>query len=202
MRIRRVQGQRQLDPVIQAIRNQRLPATGGTYTQNRDAIRTNQQAMTSQMLRLSFFTALRTETVTQIRTWTGAAAAAATPTLCRMGVYEVDASGNLGNLKAHANDTALWNGLNQTNTKTLTSSLNLVAGRIYCAAALCVTATTVPQLISCGPIFYLSVQSELAANPPVGAALPAQSDLPASIAIGALGAATGGDFTPLFRLLP
>ena len=202
MTIERADGSAGVDPYVLVERNLRTRAAGGQWTAARDKVRTNQQAMTSGVLRLSFFTAVRSETITQIRSWSGAAAAAATPTLCRTGVYEVDSSGNLGNLKAHANDTAMWNALNKTETKTLTTPLSLVAGRYYAAAALVVSGTTVPQLISAAPIFYLAIQAELFTNPPVHGCLTGQTDLPASITLASLAAPTGGDHCPLFCLLP
>src|SRR5690348_13137144 len=54
------------------------------------------------------FTAVKRRTVTSMTMVTANTAAAATPTLCRFGVYDVDDADNLSNLNAIANDTTLF----------------------------------------------------------------------------------------------
>jgi hypothetical protein len=143
-------------------------------------------SLSTGTLRLSYFTAVKTETITQVRTYSGSAAAA-TPTLCKMGVYSVDASGNLTLLAATANDTALWAAANTTYTRSLTTSFTKVAGQRYAAAQLCVTAGTAPTVL-CGSSGAGSTMNSIMADAPrLGGAVTAVADLSASIAAGSVG---------------
>ena len=122
--------------------------------------RDNSQAIGSQQLRLSFFTALKTETVTQVRCATGSTAAGATPTLVRMGVYSVagaDSQGDLTLLTATASDTSLLAAANTAYTAPLTTPLSKVAGQRYAVGLLVVTAAATPTLVS--------IQTQTAADP-------------------------------------
>lgn len=203
MTVQRSQRSPAVDIVAQqAFRNPRLRKTAGLYTNGRDRITTNSLAMTTQLLRLAFFDCLRTETVTQIRSICGAQVAGATPTICKMALFDVDdTTGNLSGGLVTTNDTAMWNTLNTAYTKNLPSSKTLVAGKRYAAGALCVTAAAVPFLIGCAPTFYLAFQSEFLQLPVQFAAIPSQTDIATSYTYAQLGAATGGDQTPMFVLL-
>ncbi len=139
-------------------------------------------SMSSGTLRLSYFTADRAFTAANITAYTTSTAAAATPTLCRMGLYSVAGNGDLTLVASHASDTALFNSTSGKFTKALTASYALTVGQLYAAAVLVVTGATVPLLlgntITTGDVF--------SAAPRTSAAVNSQTDLPSSIAVGSL----------------
>lgn len=182
------------------VRNQYVRTAGGHYSGRKDQVSTNQLPLTTQVLRLAFFDCVAPMTVTQIRSWSGAVAAAATPTICKMVLFDVAADGALSNGKVTTNDTAMWNALNTTYTKNLPSSHVLTPGKRYACGALCVTGTTAPQVVGRGPSFYLSFPDHLVAPHSHGAVL-AQSDIATSYAAASIGNATGGEQVPMFLLL-
>lgn len=186
--------------ITSMLRNQFIRAAGGHYAGRKDQISTNQLALTTQILRLNFFDCIKTTTVTQIRSWSGAQAAGATPTICKMALWDVAADGALSNGLVTTNDTAMWNSLNGVFTKNLPSSKTLVAGNRYCCGALCVTAAAVPQVLGRAPTFYLTFPDHLTA-PQSHGVITAQSDIATSYAAASFGNATGGDQVPMFLLL-
>lgn len=187
--------------ITSALRNQYLRAAGGHFSGRKDQITTNALGLTTQVLRLSFFDCVKTMTVTQIRSWSGAQAAGATPTICKMALFDVAASdGALSGGLVTTNDTAMWNSLNGVFTKNLPSSKTLVAGNRYCCGALCVTAAAVPQIIGRGPTFYLGFPDHLTV-PHSHGVVTAQTDIATSYAAASIAAATGGDQVPMFLLL-
>jgi hypothetical protein len=131
--------------------------------------------------RFTFFTARKTETVTQVRTISGATAAA-TSTLCRVGIYSVDGSGNLTLIASTANDTALWAATNTAYTKSLSASFSKVRGTRY-AVGLIFVGTTAPAFVGINTGF---ASSEFGIGPRLGALTGGNSDLPASVAVGSL----------------
>jgi hypothetical protein len=152
----------------------------------------------SQRLALHYFTAEKSEAITQVETYTGTVAAGATPTLCRVGVYEIAANGDGTLLAASANDTALWATVSTTYLKALTATFNKVAGQRYALAALIVTAAAIPILAS--PVSTLIVtQPAFALAPRLGGAITAQADLPASFVSGSV---INSPFLFTVRLVP
>lgn len=102
----------------------------------------------SGQLRFTHFTAQKSGTVNSLRVYTGSTAAAATPTLCRLGLYAYDdASATYTFLGATANDTTLFAAAGTQYTKALTASVNKVAGQRYALGLLVVSATTMPNLL-------------------------------------------------------
>ena len=97
----------------------------------------------NSVLRLTYFTAKKTETITQVRTITGTTAGV-TPTLCRIGIYSVAGNGNLTLEASTANDTALWVAANTAYTKSLSASFTKTKGQRYAVALLVVGAATAP----------------------------------------------------------
>lgn len=131
---------------------------------------------------LSYFTAKRTETITQVRMRTGATPAAATPTLCRIGIWSVDTNGNLVALLASTpNDTALFAAATTTYTKTLSAPWAKVAGTRYAIGYLVVSAAACPSIVG-GTQAAGGAAGQAAAGvaPRISALVPAQADLPAS----------------------
>jgi len=100
-------------------------------------------ALVSGVAYFSFFTARKTETITTVRTATGATAASGL-TLARIGIYSTDGT-TLTPVASTANDTALWNATNTMFPKTFTAAWNKVAGQRY-AQCLLAVGTTMPIL--------------------------------------------------------
>ena len=153
--------------------------TSGESTLSRRAIM-NGATLTSGIVRLTYFTARKTETINSVRVGTYTTAAGATPTLCRIGIYSVDGSGNLTLVASTANDTALFAAASTTYTKALSSAWSKVAGTRYAVGVLVVTGATAPTIQ--GQI--LSIADELAQAPRLCGGRSGQSDLPSSITAG------------------
>ena len=138
----------------------------------------------SGSLRLQFCTAQETAAVSRVLTVTGGTAAAATPTLCRVGVYQVDPlTGDLTLGAAAANDTTLWSAINAEYSTALTAPLSLVIGRRYAIGMLIVTAVATPTFRGAAALL-----GALAGRAPILAgAIGGQTDLPASIPAASIG---------------
>lgn len=135
----------------------------------------------SGTLRLSYFTAVRNETVTQVRTLTGGTAAAATPTLCRVGLFKVEANNDLTLVASTANDTTLWAA---TSTRYLTPfsvPYTLQKGTRYAVGILCVSAVATPTFMGNN----VMLGAEAFEEPKMNANF-ATADLPATIPNGSL----------------
>lgn len=148
---------------------------------------------TSGQLRLSFWTARKTETITQGRMYTGGTAAGATPTLCRFGVYRVDADGSVVLVAACANDTALFAGATTGYTRTFTTfasgetSWVKRAGQRYGAACLVVSGAAMPNFAG---VFQVGSAPENILSVPITGLLAGQTDLPTSTTLAALSASS------------
>ena len=141
--------------------------------------------------RLTYFTARKTETITQVRTLSGSQAAA-TSTLCRIGIYSVDGSGNLTLIASTPNDTALWAATNTAYTKSLSASFTKTRGNRY-AVGIIFVGTTAPQLHG----IITGLASENLAAPTLNAFTSGNSDLPSTIAVGSLTGTTAQAYTVL-----
>lgn len=157
--------------------------TTGEATMHRRVATSNTVGQATGVLRLSYFTARKTETITQVRVISGGTAAGATPTLVRIGLWTVAADGALTLVASIANDTALYAATNTPYTRALSASYGKVAGQRYAAGSLVVTGATAPSLIG-GIVNFNATEAGIA--PRIGAALTGQTDLPASIAAGSL----------------
>lgn len=136
---------------------------------------------------VGYFTATKTETITQVTTATGSAGA--TLTLARYGIYSVGTGGALtGLLASSANDTGLWTvSFQSTNgiavTKTLSASWSKVAGTRY-AIGLLAVGTTMPQFMSVTAM--ATDPGSCAIDPRLCARVSGLSDLPSTVASGSL----------------
>jgi hypothetical protein len=139
---------------------------------------------TSQTLRLVFFTARKSQTITQVRVPAGATAAAGL-TLCRLGVWSVDTAGAGTLIASTPNDTALLIAATTEYTKAFSASWNKVAGQRY-AVGLLQVGTTVASLI--GATSNGGNGTRATRFPRVGGLWTAQADLPASFTNANLGA--------------
>lgn len=142
---------------------------------DREYIASSSGAISSQQIRFVYFTAGVTAPFTKIRSYCGGTAAGATPTLCRIGIWTVDASNNGTALVASiANDTTLWNTPTTAFLSTLQATFTPQQGVRYAAGVLIVTAAATPTYIgqsTAGGIIYQE-------NPPLTFNLTGQSDLP------------------------
>lgn len=153
--------------------------TVGEETFPRGNAANNLQLITGRVY-LTYWTARKTETITQIRTITATTAAAATPTLCRAGIYSIASNGDGTLVASFANDTTLWAAAQTAYTKNLTSSWAKVAGRRYAFALIVVTGGTAPSFPGSGVDFSTGMRAEQALAPRLTGALLTQTDLPAS----------------------
>lgn len=140
-------------------------------------------AATTQQLRLCGFTARASQNITQVRVVTGATAAAATPSLCRIGVYSRNGANLYTLVASHANDTALFAAANTTYTKTFTAPFDKVAGVDYVVAILIVSAVAFPTFIAPPVAANTAFQTDAQLLQPVmSGVVAAQADLPATFA--------------------
>lgn len=169
-----------------------VAGTPGTWTNPRDltqALATGEEvlprpeinstaiSLTSGTMRLSYFTARKTETTTQVRVWSGGTAAAATPTVCRIGLYAIAADGTGTLVASTANDTALFAGITTAYTKSWSASYAKVAGQRYALGVLVVSAQTMPTLSG----HSASLATEMLVAPIMAATVASLSDLPGSV---------------------
>lgn len=183
-----------LDQSLAYLQTQAL--TTGEETVPRHLVGSSTSSLSTQSLRLAFFTARKSETITQVRAVVSGTAAGATPSLVRFGLWIVDSSGNGTLVASTANDTSLFASTNTAYTKALSSSYTKVAGQRYAAGWLCVTATTAPQIFGASP----TLGTETAVAPRTSGTWGGQSDLPASFTDANLGTASAQ--TPYTVLLP
>lgn len=120
-----------------------------------------------------------------LRMITGTTAAAATPTLCKMGLYSVAANGDLTLMSDTANDTALFAATNTSYTKALVSASQVVKGLWYATAILVVSGVAVPTFQASGGT-VAGAGTLFAVAPRLAGSLAGQVDLPASVAAGAV----------------
>lgn len=163
------------------------PATADSLTSGEATMERRQVTATSistgtQSLRLTYFTARKTETITQIRTISGGTAAGATPTLCRIGIYETDSSGNLTLVASIASDTTLWAGTSTEYTRSLSASFTKKKGTRYAVGVLIVTSVTAPTLIGHNQL----TSTEAGKAPRLGGLVSSQSDLPSTVSVGSI----------------
>lgn len=163
--------------------------TNGVETMPRGEAASLTTGISSGGLRFSFFTPATSVTVTKIRTYTGGTAAAATPTLCRVGFYTV-VGDTLTLVCAIASDTTLWATINTGYTRDLSTggglpaSYNFIAGTRYAAGLICVSGAATPTFFG---------QSTLNAGagllpPVINGLLASQTDLLASTSVSGLSA--------------
>jgi hypothetical protein len=140
-------------------------------------------------MRLSYFTARKSETTTQIRVISGSTAAAATPTLVRIGLFTIDASDGGTLVASTVSDTALFAATNTAYTRSWSSSYAKTAGARYAVGVLVVTGAAAPTLA--GVNFSAAAEGGIA--PRISANVSSQTDLPASFVAGSL-ASSGSRF--------
>jgi hypothetical protein len=155
--------------------------TSGEETINRKSV-SSSCSMPSGTMRLSYFTARKSETINNIQAATSATAASPTPTLCQMALYSVDGSGNLTLVANCANDTTLFAATSTLYTRALTSSYAKVKGQRYAFGILVVTAAATPTVVGNNTSSPASLFGSSGA-PRVSGNVTGQSSLPSSVAV-------------------
>jgi hypothetical protein len=187
---------------------QRLPNTlfdgGGEMSMPRELISSNSLAMTSGEIRFCPFIAARSEAITKVRVRVGTVAAA-TVTLIRVGIYQVDQSGALWLVASIPNTTTMCpTPATISTTVNLSATFNKICGRLY-AAAFIFVGTTAPTLLGGGGSSYANTPS---LNPfdlmPFAGALKrtGQTDLVTPVLKSALALAGGALPMPLVEMIP
>ncbi|MFA5898144.1 MAG: hypothetical protein WC829_03410 [Hyphomicrobium sp.] len=134
-------------------------------------------------VRAAFFTALKTETVTQIGLSTGSTGAGATPSTIKFGLYRVESNGDLTRIGVTANDTALLSGASTSYAKSFAGgNAEIFAGQRYAILALILTGATQPTIVG---VLGLN-GTDMAQNPRLSATVLAQTDLLSSYTAGSL----------------
>lgn len=139
-------------------------------------------ATTSGRLYLSYCTAYQSRTLTTGRVISGNTAAAATPTLVRLGIYTVASNGDLTLVASTPNDTALLSVTFTMYGKAYSTPYVTITGQRYAFGLLVVSGATMPTIMGPGTVD----SSITAAAPRLSAHVPGQTDLPASVAVGSL----------------
>lgn len=150
----------------------------------------------TQRMLLTYFVARKTETTTQVRVYSGSTAAAATPTLCRVGLYSVDSYGNLALVAATANDTALFASTNTAYTRSWSTPIQKTAGSTYAVGILQVSGGATATFLGANHGGSV-IAAEAFLAPTFCANLSSQSDLPASVAVASLGSYTARAYSAL-----
>lgn len=131
-------------------------------------------------VRLTYWTARKTETVQSVRTITGSTAGVSM-TLARVGVYSVAANGNLTLIAATDNDTSLWVAANTAYTKAYASTWVKERGRRY-ATGIVALGSTAPTFVGATNLGGTAWGDEMALSPRLAAQSGlVSSDLPSSI---------------------
>ena len=152
----------------------------GESTMPRNNLQTTSNAAASQELRLTYFTALKTETITQIRIPSGSTAAA-TVTLVRIGIYLENPDGSLTLVANTANDATLFAATNTEYTKALAAPFKKYKGQRY-ALGILVVGTTIPTFLGLHPNNAGVIGTIAGRSPRVHGCVTAQADLPSSVA--------------------
>jgi hypothetical protein len=163
-----------------------LLTTGESTMHRRVATSTVVAAATGVFL-ATFFTAKKTETTTQVRMKTGGTAAAATPTLVRIGLYTVDGAGAGTLVASTVSDTALFAGTFTAYTKSWAVAYAKVAGQRYAHGVITVSGAATPTFIGSAG------QGDNTTAPRLHGTLTGQTDLPGSFTDASLGNATNSN---------
>lgn len=158
--------------------------TSGEETLSRDLVTSTAVTQATQVLRLSYFTARKSETVTQARAIVSSVAAGATPTLVRYGLYLIDAADGGTLVASTPNDTTLLASLNTAYPKAFSVSYAKVAGQRYALGLLVVTGAAAPSMY--GSAAMINHTAEHAMAPRLAATITGQADLPGSFVAGGL----------------
>lgn len=152
--------------------------TLGEATMRRQEFANFTRPAANGVVRLTYFTAKKTETITKLRSLSGDTAQAGA-TLCRIGVYEEDqTTGDLTLVAATASDTSLWLAATTSYTRNLIAPWDKVRGHRYAAGVLQVGTSTAATFTG-----RTGLLDEDAVAPRLAGQRTGQTDLPSSIAV-------------------
>ena len=150
-------------------------SNGSVYTTSREAIYTVYN-FDSEWMHLAYVYPNATITIDSIDIPISQAPTGTT-TLCRVGVYQADSSGNLTLIGSSANDATLFDTPNSVRTASLSSPVELVVGTVYAFGLLVISDGDMPRVK--GTETHYSVSNLFPRLS--GYANPSVSDLPASL---------------------
>nr|ABP47224.1 hypothetical protein Mflv_4756 [Mycolicibacterium gilvum PYR-GCK] len=148
----------------------------GESTLSRRVVTDAGVALTPGTLYLTYFTAMKSEAITLVRTCSGSVTAAEA-TLCRIAVYEVDDKDDLTLVGATENDPSLWSAADTAYGLAFAESFTKRRGVRYAVGLLVAGASVGPTILGQSHI----LQDEAAQKPRLSGALPGSTDLPADI---------------------
>lgn len=163
-----------------------LDLTSGESTLARRAVGLSTVTTGNGILRLTYFVARKGETITQVRTMSGATAQVGA-TMCKVGIYSEDSSGNLTLVGSTANTTTLWAATNTAYTTSLSASFAKTRGTRYAVGILVVGSSTAPTM---NGNLVPTAGTETSLSPRLSALFGGQTDLPSSVAVGSLSDST------------
>lgn len=173
-------------PTLENYRRRWLQPASGLDVIPRELATSSASTSTGSLYLTTFHTLSSSGTFSNISMATTGTAAAATPTVCRMGVYTSTDDGSTWTLvAATANDTSLFAATSTVYTRALDTggglpaSYTCVAGTMYALGVLVVSAATAPSL-ACAPN-TAGVSAIGAMSPPMSPTKSGQSDLPTSV---------------------
>lgn len=105
-------------------------------------------AQTSGLMFLSYFRAPKSFTATKLSATSGSTPAAATPTLCRFGLYKEEANKDLTLIGSTVNNTALFATANTRYEQALSAPVDLIIHQRYAVGVLIISAVAMPNLLS------------------------------------------------------
>lgn len=149
---------------------------------------TNTVGMTSGSSRLAFFMARKSETITQLQLFSGSTVSSGL-TLARAALHLANADGSTTVLAATTSDTTLFAAINSTYTKTLNTSVSVVAGQWYAVEILLVGTTPgnlAGETAFGGPGATTGLSGHTAAAPRLKALVASQSDIGTGYSAGQL----------------
>lgn len=153
-------------------------------------------SMTSGVIVFTYYEALQDLLIANLAAATSNAAAAATPTMCRLGQYSVDPStGNLTLLAATTNDTAMFAAIGTEYTKALDVPVSEVKGTVYARAILVISGAAMPTIMAQVALGGQdSFNRATNRRPHRSSILVGQTDLPSSVSNGSLATKNGIPF--------
>lgn len=131
-------------------------------------------------LQLTYFTACKTETITQLQMYS-AGAAGASVTLNRWAVYNIAANGDLALTASTSNDLTLFTATATRYTKPLLVPWSKVAGNRYAVGFLTVAGTP-PAVYGSTDVAASLVDNVWGREPRLSGRVVGQTDLPTSVA--------------------
>ena len=157
-----------------------LTLGAGTTTLSRQygATNTNVAVGASGTLRLTYFVAPRSETISQLAIIVGTVPAGATPTLAQIAVFSVAVNGDLTRVGVTANDTTMFAVASTRVARPLTASYNAVGGTAYAFGPLIVTAAAMPSFLG---VSLNQNTAQAFASPRISAQIAGQATMPLSI---------------------